>query len=279
MYERALINQAKDYIEAKLAQTQKKFDVIISTTADPRKKESILKTVSEIERDMQKLQSGNFSGDEMAKYDISFEDLRNHIDNIRKPRMFSYKILRNIPVIKLSNFSNSQEINSIWTYLNYFGNEYLGLLSEQNLPLDYGHAYQRDKFFNQYNQNIRLLEEYGNVLEQIEAAAENKNKDYKDRLIKVQGKEYRDIIIKTGYFLYAIKDFIEDIDKSEKEGEKVLQEPEKIVGIKGVNSMLEGMAAKEALKDLYEFTKEFVDFLKIPDLRKIDEKESRSFPN
>jgi hypothetical protein len=146
----------------------------------------------------------------------------------------------------------------------------MGLLSEQNLKLDYGHAYQRDSFFTHYNQIIRSMGDYGSVLEQIIAADANKNNEYKERLVKVQNKGYRDIIMKTGNFLFAIQDFIEDIYRCEREGEKVFMEPDKIVEIKGVNSMLEGLKAKDALSDLLEFVHEFIKYIKFPDLRKIE---------
>ncbi|MGA2143101.1 MAG: hypothetical protein ABSG94_11870, partial [Brevinematales bacterium] len=130
---------------------------------------------------------------------------------------------------------------------------------------------QRDSFFTHFNKIIRSLEDYGSVLEQIVAADNNKINDYKESLIKVQSKGYRDIIMKTGNFLFSIQDFIEDIYRSERDGEKALMEPEKVVEIKGVNSMLEGMKAKDALADLLEFIHEFISYVKFPDLRKIEE--------
>ncbi len=267
----ALIVKARDYIADRLVQTQRKFEVIYSSSADRKKKENVLKSVNEIEKDIKKLQTGKFAEDEMAKYHITFDELRDYLENSQIQDMTKYKILRNIPIVKLNDYSKSQDINTIWAFLNYFGTEYMGLLSEQNLKLDYGHAYQRDSFFNHYNQIIRILQDYGNVLEQIVAAESVKNNEYKERLIKVQNKGYRDIIMKTGIFLFAIQDFIEDIFRCEKEGEKVFMEPEKIVEIKGVNSMIEGLKAKDALVDLLEFTHEFISYIKFPDLRKIEE--------
>ncbi len=271
MNRNALLDKAKNYIADRLIQTQRKFEVIYSTTADQKKKESILKSVNEIERDMKKLLNGRFAEDEMAKYHITFDELANYLENSQFQDVTKYKILRNIPIVRLNQFSKSRDINIIWSLLNYFGTEYMGLLSEQNLRLDYGHAFQRDSFFTNFNQIIRALSDYGKVLEQIEAAEANNIKDYKESLLKVQSKEYRDIIIKTGNFLFALQDFIEDIWRCESEGEKVFMEPEKIVEIKGVNSMLEGLMAKDALNDLLEFTHEFISYIKFPDLRKIEE--------
>ncbi len=271
MPDRTLIDRAKDYIAERLINIQRKFEIIYSSAKDQNKKESILKSVNEIEKDIKKLHNGKFAEDDMAKYQISFEELREYAENKGVPDISKYKILRNIPLMRINDLSKSRDINLIWAFLQYFGSEYMGLLSEQNLKLDYGHAYQRDSFFTQYNQIIRLIEDYGNVLEQVVAAEANKNMEYRERLVKVQNKDYRDIIIKTGNFMFAIQDFILDIEKCELNGEKVFLEPEKIVEIKGVNSMLEGLNARDALADLLEFTREVISYIKFPDLRKIEE--------
>jgi hypothetical protein len=269
----SLITETTDFIQAKLIHSKKKFEILYSSSRELQKKSEILKTIDEIDRDLKKLRAGVLQDEDLKKYEISPQDLQNYLDNIDKPKTSAYRILRNIITEKLNNNSTNKEINSIWTYLNYFGKEYLGLLSEQNLRLDYGHAFQRDKFFTHYTQTVRVLEEYGKTLDQIEAANASKNRDYKDRLIKVQGKEYRDVILKTGQFLHYIQAFIEDILESEKTSERVLLEPDKIVEIKGENSCIEGLPAKKALMDLYDFIKEFIDFIKIPDLKKIDEED------
>jgi hypothetical protein len=271
MLEKSLIENARDYIAEKMMLTQRKYESIYSTITDQKKKESILKSINEIESDMQKLQSGRFNEDDIVKYRITVDELKDYADSKHGQDLSKYKILRNIPMIRLNDLSKSRDINLIWAFLNYFGSEYMGLLSEQNLKLDYSHAYQRDNFFTQFNQIIRLIEDYGNVLEQIVVAETNKNMDYRERLVKVQNKDYRDIIIKTGHFMFSIQDFILNIEKCEENGEKVFMEPDRIVEIKGYNSMLEGLKAKEALADLLEFAKEVITYIKFPDLRKIEE--------
>ena len=65
--------------------------------------------------------------------------------------------------------------------------------------------------------------------------------------------------------------FIESILDAEKLGERVLLEPDKPIVISGMQASIDGMAAKEGLLDLYRFVEEFVDFLKIPEIKKIEE--------
>ncbi len=258
-----LIVRAKDYIEMKINENRKKFELIYSSTKDNFKKEGLKKIIEEIDRDLRKLNSGNIDFSDLRKYNIREEDLLSYEEDCQMEKK-EYKILRNVPVFPLSEYSKNAEINSVWSYLSFFGREYLGFLSSQNLKLDYSHSYQRDKFFGDYNELVKKFEDYNKILEQLENTKDGGNKLYRERLISVETKEYRNLIIKTGKFLYELLAFIESIFKSEKDGETVMLEPDRIVKIDGEFSNIEGLKAKDALLDLRQFTMEFIDFLKMP---------------
>jgi hypothetical protein len=271
----SLIDFAKEHIEAKIIKVKKKYELIYSTAKDQAKKDSFMKTIQEIDRDLIKLTNNTITETDLKKYEITAEDLEKYLSDLQKPKAGNHKILRNIIIEKLNKLSVNEEINSIWSYLNFFGREYLGLLSEQNLRLDFGHSFTRDDFFTLYNKTIRTMEDYGQILEQLQTAALTKNNEYRERLIIAQNKGYRDIVLKTGRFLNAIHTFIDDIAATEKRGERVLLEPDKVIEIKGETSNIDGLTAREALMDLYQFVGEFIDFLKIPDLKKISEEDEK----
>ncbi len=271
----SLIDFTKDHIEAKIIKVKKKYESIYNSTKDQAKKDSFVKTIQEIDRDLTKLAKKVITEADLKKYEIYIEDLEKYLSDSQQPKIGNYYILRNVIIEKLNKLSTNEEINSIWSYLNFFGREYLGLLSEQNLRLDFGHSFTRDDFFTLYNKTIRTMEDYGQILEQLQSATLTKNNEYRERLIIAQNKGYRDIVLKTGRFLNAINSFIEDVIETEKGGERVLLEPDKIIEIKGEASNIDGLTAKEALMDLYQFVKEFIDFLKIPDLKKISEDDEK----
>jgi hypothetical protein len=274
MGENPLISSSKLYIEQRLLQTKRKFELVYSSAKDTAKQQSLKNTIKDIDRDLKKLHAGLFDTGDLKRYKIELEELSSNKDsNLEKKSISEYKILRNIRIDKLNRYSNNTEVNSIWSYILFFGKEYLGLLSEQNLKLDYGHSFTRDKFFTTYNELIRAFERYGELLEQIDKATTNGNKDYRERLLTLQGKSYRDLIIKSGNFLRSLEKFIEEIFDSEQQNIRVLVEPEKIVSISGEVSNIDGITAKDALLDLYRFVQEFIDFIKIPEIKKIEENE------
>ncbi len=265
MEDNELILKAKKIIEEKILENKKKFELIYNSTNDEFKKSGIKIILSEISNDLKKLNDGNIDFSQLKKYNIKKENLLEYKDESDMEEVSEYRILRNVPVFPLSEFSNNEEINAIWSYLTFFGREYLGFLSSQNLKLDYSHAYLRDKFFGDYNSLIKDFENYNKILEQIAYSDHTSaNKQYIERLSNLETKEYRELIIKTGKFLNDIQSFIEGILKAEKEGETVMLEPERIVKIEGEFSNIDGLTAQEALLDLYEFINEFLDFIKIP---------------
>jgi hypothetical protein len=69
------------------------------------------------------------------------------------------------------------------------------------------------------------MERYGELIEQIEAATSSGNKDYRERMVTIQSKQYRDIIIRTGKFLNSVESFVEDVFNAEKNGEHVSSNP------------------------------------------------------
>lgn len=271
MAEESLLQKARVLIESRIRESRRKFEILYGATKDLQKKSALQKMMDEIDRDLKKLEVGLCTLKDLEKYEISESELREYVTHGDTKKDSPYKILRNIVVEKLNDYSTNREINAIWSYLNYFGKEYLGLLSEQNLRLDYGHAYQRDQFFTHYHNLVRFIQDYGTILQQLESANVSNNREYHDRLIKAQSKEYRDVIIKTGQFLVTLQRFVTDIFESEKTGEKVLLEPDKIVEIKGEQSCIDGLSAHTALQDMGQFVVEFIDFIKIPDIKKIKE--------
>lgn len=272
MAENPLIAVAKKYIEQRLFQTKRKFELLLPGVKDAKKKQSMQETIKEVERDIKKLQSGMFEINDLTRYNITAEDIESHRSNTtRRKSIGEYKILRNINVEHLNDYSTNSEVNSIWSYLQFFGKEYLGLLSEQNLKLDYAHSYTRDNFFTLYNETIRVFERYGELLEQINNADGKGNAEYRERLISIQGKSYRDIIMRSGKFLYSLHNFIEEIFDAENEGQQVIVEPNKIVEISGEHSTITGITSLEALQDLNDFVNEFIDFTNVPEIKRIEE--------
>lgn len=269
-----LIQATASYIREKMLQTEHKFEILYSSARDNMKRDQIVRTLKGIKQDLNRLESGNFNSTDLFRYNITEEDLKNHRpDEIARQESQTDKILRNIPIVNLNKFCNNNEINRIWSYLKFFESEYLSLLSEQNLKLDYGHSYQRDKFYTSFHETLRTITRYGELLEQIEEASIRGNKVYKERLIAIQSKHYRDLILKVGKFIHSIRSFIEDIKEGEASDERVLMEPDKIISIEGGNSNIDGITSEAALNDLHEFITEFISFLKIPEIKRIEEED------
>ncbi|MCX7881863.1 MAG: hypothetical protein N2314_01435 [Brevinematales bacterium] len=266
-----LIRGTKEYIAERIEQSRKKLLLVYKTTKDDNKKYELETTFRQIDRDLQKLDTGQFEEKDLLRYGISLQELEIAFEERVHDKHAIYKILNNIRIEPVTPNTKNEEINAIWSYLRFFGLEYLGLLSEQNLKLDYGHAYQRDQFYTLYNDTLKVVNEYGEISDQIAHAELTNNKEYRSRLIQLQNKQYRDVILRVGKFLRSLQAFIQSIFASEEEGSKALLEPEALVQIEGTDSSLNGVTAKRALQDLARYVEEFLDYIKIPDISKVEE--------
>jgi len=266
-----LIRGTKEYIAERIEQTRKKLLLVYKTTKDDAKKLELESTFKQIDKDLQKLDLGQFEEKDLARYGISSQELEMSFEERLHNKHHTYKILNNIRIEPVTPNTRNEEVNAIWSYLRFFGEEYLGLLSEQNLKLDYGHAYQRDQFYTLYNDTLKIVAEYGEISDQIAHAELTNNKEYRLRLVQLQNKQYRDIILRVGKFLKALQMFVQSIFTSEENGIKALLEPEAIVQIEGTDSSLNGVPARRALEDLARYVDEFVDYIKIPDISKVEE--------
>lgn len=266
-----LIRGTKEYIAERIEQTRKKLLLVYKTTKDDSKKFELETTFRQIDKDLQKLDLGQFEEKDLVRYGISLQDLEMAFEERLHDKRATYRILNNIRVEPVTPNTRNEEVNAIWSYLRFFGQEYLGLLSEQNLKLDYGHAYQRDQFYTLYNDTLKVVSEYGEISDQIAHAELTNNKEYRSRLIQLQNKQYRDIILRVGKFLRSLQTFVQSIFSSEEEGVKALLDPEAIVQIEGTDSSLNGVTAKKALQDLARYVEEFLDYIKIPDISKVEE--------
>jgi predicted RNA-binding protein Jag len=266
-----LIRSTKDYIAERIELSRRKLLLVYKNTRDEVKKNELETTFKQIDRDLQKLDQGQFEEKDLARYGISAQDLEMALEEIIHNKRGGYRILHNIPIEPVSPNTRNDEVNAIWSYLQFFGKEYLGLLSEQNLKLDYGHAYQRDQFYMLYNDVLKVVKEYGEISDQIAHAELTNNKEYRSRLIQLQNKQYRDVILRVGKFLHALQLFVQSVFSSEEEGVKSILEPDAIVMIEGSDSSLNGATAKRALQDLARFVEEFLDYIKIPDISKVEE--------
>lgn len=93
-----LILKHKKYIEERLKENKRKFELLFNSTKDEFKKSGIKRIIIEITSDIKKLNEGNIDFSELRKYNIRKEDLLKLGDNNSMEEVSHYRILRNVPI-------------------------------------------------------------------------------------------------------------------------------------------------------------------------------------
>jgi len=176
-------------------------------------------------------------------------------------------ILDSFPIMKISPSSNDTEINFIGTLVNVLDIEYLPILSDTHLKLDYSHATERDavvKHMENMRRNLKVL------TETIEEYAQAEKQEFREQLGRMKNKQSR-IFISEAYDVFKkFKEFMEKLDKDMKEGGGVVMNIGEKIRFNNrfeKATLLEGKEISEAMKDFLNFTKEATEAINVPNMK------------
>lgn|GEM_PF-1385786 len=157
-----------------------------------------------------------------------------------------------------------EEMFNLMMYARFFQSEFLPLLTEKRLRLDYKFSLERDSFYGRYKEIERSLNDFREENARLSRGTlrrEMEQESYK-RVIKLRGKIKSD----AAKLFRAISGFCEElIADADGDGVKCLNGSEEIVfdDIEGVR-LLAGRRLTDALVVLAGFSSEVVAYLNVP---------------
>jgi len=235
----------------------KQLEGVYKTSTSIIQRKRVLKEIKEIKRVIKDLQKG-FESAGMNPDAGGGCDMRDA----------GPSILGRIPVRQFSTGSKDREMDAIVSYMKFFENNYLPILSDYYIKLDYSHTGKRDTFYPGFMEAMQLLKQY----EYEKDSASNSEGRYdwvtsaRDRTIVRKGRQR---------YLFAIDSFFKDmrsfikllIDERRTEG-AILLNPEDMIDLGEFeeNRTLNNYSVLEALREIYAFAEEFIGFLAMPEL-------------
>ncbi len=248
--------------ERKLNDLKHKFELILNSSRDPAQRKRVMEQLKQVTMDLKKLKSGLFTDKDLARYNISWDSIRAKTQP--EDEQFEFLILKNIPVKSPKNTVYDPELNELFSYLKYFEKEYLPVLSEHRIKLDYSHTSKIDEFYSLYNDLDRFLTKYIRLVEDVQTTD---NDRLREELQRIQRKEYRGLLVKTATFFKRLNAFLEEILKAHSEGKAVVLNPDDVIEFEeGTGGLLEGFKIIDALRDLRQFTLEMLHYLNLPNV-------------
>jgi hypothetical protein len=158
-----------------------------------------------------------------------------------------------------------RETDALATYLQCFGAEFLGLLSERQLKLDFKYSLDRDGFYGRFQDLQRKADDL--KAEILKSERGEHRPELREEARKRAFKMRRAVAGEAHRFFKAIVAFCRDlIDDAETEGFKCLNATS-VVHFDAVEGErhLSGVRVLDSLKQMRGYAAEVVDFLNIPD--------------
>jgi alpha-amylase/alpha-mannosidase (GH57 family) len=177
------------------------------------------------------------------------------------------KLIAQFPVMKVSPNSNDREINQIATIINVLDGEYMPILGDTHIKFDFAHQSERDTLFK-YLENLRRNMKV--LTETIEEYAQAEKQEFREQLGRMKNKQSRIFISESYDFLKKVKEFLEAVQKDIRAGNSVIMNLEEKITFNPrfeKSTLLEGRDITSALNEFFEFTKEAMDVINLPNLK------------
>ena len=176
-------------------------------------------------------------------------------------------ILDTFPIMKISPNSNDQEINFIGTLVNVLDLEFLPILGDSHIKLDFSHATERDsvvKHIENIRRNMKVLTE---TIEEYSAA---EKQEFREQLGRMKNKQARIFIAEAYEVFKKFREFLEKLLGDMKEGGGVIMNLGEKVRFNPrfeKATILEGREVSEAVHEFLNFIREAMENINVPNLK------------
>ena len=240
-----------------LSKLIRQFESVYKSTTDPSQRDRVEIELNKLKQYKKKLESfHSISADEKDEPEL-------------------YDELERFPHLKklVGKYSNKEdqsgytdhEVYRLSLYMRCFEIQYMALLSENKLKLDFKYSLERDGFYHRFEQMRRRLQDYTEDITSTEKYAEQHEEDMRRRRFAKK----RNVILDADRFFRSLAQFCESLtDDIAEEGLKCLNSQEKILFDKKLEGkkIIHGFTVEQALQEVNSFAREVASFLNVPQI-------------
>jgi len=173
-----------------------------------------------------------------------------------------------VPIEKISDLNKDLELDQIYSYLNYFEENFIPPMSQTNLKLDYALSRKRDDFYVKYDSVKHLVKEFTADFELLcKLTNKEQIEKYKERI----NLQKHHLLFKISELLSDISSFLSLVITDLNEGRKSLfNAAEKYFNKfdKTKKDIFTGQTMEYIVRECSIFIDEFIDILRMPDFKK-----------
>jgi hypothetical protein len=177
-----------------------------------------------------------------------------------------YSILSRINISKYKKDSKDREMDAVVSYMRFFEENYLPILSAHYIKLDYSHSGKRDIFYPKFMEIMQLLKQY-DYEEELQQKKEYESSSlYRDKSVTQKGRQR--YLFALDSFFKDMRGFLKIVVDDNKSGGTILMNPDDAIRLEEFENhkKLHNYSVIKALKEIYTFTNEFIKFLAMPEL-------------
>ncbi len=248
-------SKAQNELESKML-ILKQLEGVYKTSTDLTQRKRVAKEIRDIKRSISNLQS---ILSVQQKYGFFQDDLEAEDED-------AFKFLNRIKVSKFVHDSRDREMDAVVSYVDFFENNYLPVLSEYYVKLDYNNSMKRDIFYPRFMEMKKMLSEYTYEVEVQIREEFNKIAVYKDKsLVYKMRQQY---LMSLDRYFKDLRSFIDELLEDHSSGGSAVLNPLDFVSMSEfeVDRKLDGYTVINALVEVNTFAEEIIRFLAIPNI-------------
>jgi hypothetical protein len=174
-------------------------------------------------------------------------------------------ILSGLVAADTEAWEGDQEVRHIALYLGHFEREFLPLLTETRLKLDFKHSLERDGFYRRFQEVQRRLEDWRDAHRRLDEGGFNRDleSEVRTRIFKLK----RNLAVEASRLFRSAERFADVlVEDARGDGVKCLNGDDTVAfdRIEG-DRLLAGLAITDALQAFAGFAAEVSGYLRMPD--------------
>ncbi|MBN2324253.1 MAG: hypothetical protein JXQ30_11000 [Spirochaetes bacterium] len=234
----------------------KQLEGVYKTSTSLTQKKRVLKEIQEIKGVIKQLQ---------RRYESDYGREDRESDGAEKGT--SPSLMGRIPVRPYKKDSKDREMDAVVSYMRYFEHNYLPLLSEYYMKLDYSHSGKRDTFYPRFMEIMHLLKQYDYVDRSVHGGIMGYGRaSSSDKKVARKGRQR--YLFALDAFFKDLRGFIRILIEDYNIKGTFLLNPDDSIRLDDFeeNRALNDYTVVEALEEIYMFSEEFVGFLGMPEI-------------
>jgi hypothetical protein len=246
-----------------LNRTIRQFESVYKSTKDPSQRARVTEELKKLKIYRDKLQSFHEFDSNAFEEPVSVDEwegltyLKTILERAgkkSKSRIVSY-----------DDSFGDRELFYLYLYLNFFEDEFLTILSETKLKLDFKHSLERDSFYHRF-ENLRRL--FDSVHEDSSTVDLYSGQKQEEDMRKRSFKKKRNVIVEADKFMRSVARFTGALVMDIEAGGLICLNADDTLHFDRIEGkrLFEGRQVHEALKELMSFAREVIDFLNVPQI-------------